>query len=466
MEKHLSTDVLVDVPTTLVLRDHPSTATSGTYLNSSQDDDTVTTLLSAGSYGVYTTDEEEDNDEEFERFNESREEKLLILMRRHARRDRMLDRISRIKSPTLIKLIRRREYAVRQAKYELLFLQHLYDERLGIDATLQEDEFSTQARELETTVSSFKVYYSQSAEVDACSYEDSTIWYDAPSQPLMDTLDTKIDDKKGFIFGLYDYAVMEWHTTMPAIFSLTIHSLAHAALYDGVEILSEEFKKHLEALSKTTKLYMNPTALGHCIMFFFGLVLLRASGQLYWWLNNNDFHCIKFDYHNRLQLGHWDARFLKWMKGHPVLRAVLYFIGYQFCFMVVNDIFDYGFYFLDQRDQILQHLPSTQFENTARCVNPRTLLIPSSCQDEMERMDEEMNSILSEDFEYLYRVVDFKSFEAYFYDWAKVLVDDADEGDVPYPLLSPSRSMLFCFVIAATSVFLLQVYGFGVFSKY
>ena len=73
-------------------------------------------------------------------------------------------------------------------------------------------------------------------------------------------------------------------------------------------------------------------------------MLIRFSGYLYWWLNDVDYWAMKLELHNRYRLGYWDARLMVWIKQRPVLRAVLYFVGYHLCYKVVFDVYESMYY--------------------------------------------------------------------------------------------------------------------------
>lgn len=50
------------------------------------------------------------------------------------------------------------------------------------------------------------------------------------------------------------------------------------------------------------------------------LLVMRINGYLWWWVGHDAYRLVKFDLHNRLELGFWDAKFMKYM-SHPKRNA-------------------------------------------------------------------------------------------------------------------------------------------------
>jgi hypothetical protein len=305
-----------------------------------------------------------------------------------SRRDRILERMSRTANPALIDLIRRREILVRRQKTELLVLQHFVVEMPGRNDGKEAID---------------RVIASSETDSDA-SDGDSAVWYDARGSAdnasyLYKTVarDTKSDNN--FIHRIYDAAMFEWYTTVPGIVSCGLHCLAHASLYDVIEIAFNEFRKYAER--KITCFSAHTLSL--FVTLVFGVALVRSSGYLYWWLNVSDYNCIKFDYHNRLRLNHWDARYLLWIKRRPILQASMFITGYHLCYKVFYHLYEKLYYFFfNQGDET-----------------------------------------------------------SYWGSWA-----DQVCSQMEYPLPLPVLMALFCMCVCIASIWLLRWYGFAVFSKY
>jgi hypothetical protein len=448
-----------------------------------EDGDSLTTIFSTGSYDITSDDEFSYGDDDSElTVDASWEEMWSTLQERHSRRDRMLERMSHTKNPAMMELIRKREVLVRQQERDLLLLQHMQEhtsntsikrhhERELLILEHLEDLEPQNNDGLSNKGNEGRLDENESHDGDLD--ENCTVWFDAPDSILegFASCKTAVRDtemKDGLVHRIYDIAMFEWYTTVPGVLSLMIHSLAHASLHNVVEVSVEEFKKFCEIkLALLTGRYLNIDTFSECVMLLLGLTLLRLSGFLYWWLNTNDFHCIKIDYHNRLRLNQWDARCLIWVKRHHIIQAMFYFIGYILCFKVVEDVFERNLSVFNQREEILSALPSLQqSERLGICVEPGTLFSTLSCQDELQRLEDERTSAFSEDYFFLWETLYWKSFNAHWANWAATQAGDSVDGNIDLILLAPARAVLIGLSVAVTCIFLLRSYGFAVFSKY
>lgn len=452
--------VLEDVPPGL---GHSSRKTD----DDSSSSQSRTTVLSARSFDFNLNTDDESVDSNIEMFDYvALEREWEELQKRCSRRDRTLRRMAESKSPEFIKLLQRHEFKVRRQEYKQLFLRHLRDESLIVrDDDSEDAPLKHKSR---------KGRDNPSVRTDDGNDDDTSpdIWFDTCSEsgkklsvdPDWCFCDSTHPKGPGWNSKLRDFALFEWHTTAPAVMSLVVHCFGHSALFDGIEILSEEFKKYCEMYGAQTW-PVRPEIVALTVMFTIGLTMLRMSGFLYWWLNEADFLCLKFDYHNRSRLECWDARFLLWIKRHPVFQAFLYFTGYQLIFMVVNEIFYYSFYLFDQRQTILDTLPSEMFfKDTGRF--PAAVAdceASDSCDDDLVVLSDEVTSLLSKDIRYLWKKLIFSSFETFCYDW---VTDLAGEDERPLPLLTPSTAVFLCMCTLTLCVTILKRYGFGVFEKY
>jgi hypothetical protein len=337
------------------------------------------------------------------------DQKWSNIQEQFSRRDRILERMSRTTNLALMDLIRRREMLVRRQKTELLVLQHFVVEMPGhndgkeaVDRVIASNE--TDSDDGKDAVDRLIACSETESDTEWESDDDAAVWHDARGSPdnasyLYETVagDTKSDNT--FLHRIYDVAMFEWYTTAPGIFSCGLHCLAHASLYDVIEIVFNEFRKYAER----NITWVSAHTLSLFVTLVFGLALVRSSGYLYWWLNVSDYNCIKFDYHNRLRLNHWDARYLLWIKRRPILQATMFITGYHLCYKVVFHLYEQFYYFFfNQGDQT-----------------------------------------------------------SYWSSWTEQVY-----GQMEYPLPLPVLMLLFCTCVCIASIWLLKWYGFAVFSKY
>lgn len=443
-----------------------------------------TTVLSARSFGFHM-DSDNDSIDNNSQMYVALEMEWEALQKRYSLRDRLLRRMAKSKSAEFMQLLRRHEFKVRRQEYKQLFRRHFHDDSLivGDDDDYDSTDENAFFRQKRRKGRNHNQRFTRKS-VDDCDDDDDessiNIWFDACSES-----NTKLFiDSEGSFWGYgncssladsrnigvgstaRDLALFEWNTTAPAVMSLVVHCLGHAALYDGIEVVSEEFKKYCE-LYGAASWPVCPEIVALAVMFSMGLIMLRMSGFLYWWLNEVDFRCLKFDYHNRSRLGCWDVRLLLWVKRHPIFQALLYFTGYQLIFMVVNEIFYSTFYLFDQRQRILGALPSEIFLKEvgrfpAESVTNQPLDMGLS-EDDLVVLSDEVASLLSKDIRYLWKKLIFSSFETFCYNWVSNL---AGEDYRPVPLLTPFAAVCLCMCTIALSVTILKWYGFGVFEKY
>lgn len=285
-------------------------------------------VLSADDMDDFYT---EDDDSTWSAIPRTWDQKWQRLQERFSRRDTILEKLSESKSRTLVKLLRKRELIVRRQETDLLFYQHFCTATPGLEAEHELEDFSQ-----------LNVEFQPKDDHDDDHDDDCIIWYDACStlesttswtgqqeEPLANTIRDRIADAALFI----------WYTTVPGLYALVIHCVLHSAFYDLVELLDDYIRQQVKANFPK----MNGYRCSMITMFATGFVLIRASGYLYWWMNQADYNCIKFDYHNRLRLDNLDARLLFWVKQRPALQATIFTLGYYLVYNTIhhwyNDLF-------------------------------------------------------------------------------------------------------------------------------
>jgi hypothetical protein len=286
------------------------------------------------------------------------------LERHFAFRARILNRIvkkGKLKHPAFVRQLRERSFLVRvQAVERLLFRTN---QRSGLRGN-----HSPHADEATRTVIA-----------DRLRQERESFWKDHDEEE-----DALRRSTGFFAHGLYNILVFEMHASIPAVVVLVVHCLAHNGLYDGLNAIIEATRKYL----------VHPTEEGARIdlilygtLFVLGAFLLRITGDLYWWLSDEDYDIVKFDYHNRLRLRYRDARAVWSIRKRNLLRVTLYMVGYYLSYVSSAVLFHHIKNLFDERQSIVEHLPSVVFQQShGLCLAQREeSFCDHSCQVEIIR---------------------------------------------------------------------------------
>jgi hypothetical protein len=175
-----------------------------------------------------------------------------------------------------------------------------------------------------------------------------------------------------------DAWTFEMNSSVPAVLALLIHTAAHSGIDGSVGFLTEELAQWM-SLSWRTK---------QTLTLMVGLLLMRLTGDLYWWARDPIYDTVKFDYHNRKSLGYRDAWYISKIRTKKALRATLFMIGFYLTYGVATNVF-LSLYrsFLDERSSILGKLPSFNYRNhvgVCPAANDESFC-SNSCQNEIQR---------------------------------------------------------------------------------
>ena len=394
------------------------------------DEDSMTTIFDDDSYDV-SSQECSSSRSETDGCSEDPlwEDRWLALQERFAARDRVLHRMETRKSTKLMRLIRKREHFVRQKEREMLILKYAPMTRHDLD-----DQIFQKNRIILERVPGVDLSISltdSDSSVSSADTKSDYVWFDAqenadttrseevrlPSRAHHEAHSDTFASGQTLFRRVCDALLFELYTVPKCIMCLIVHSIAHASLSDGLEIAGEEFRKVCELVSEASPVSFDHNLAGDIVMFSTGLFLLRISGVLYWWLNTEDFHVVKFEYHNRLRQGQWDARILAWVRRNYIAQWMLYFIGYIICFKVIDDRFEKSFVLFDQRETILENLPSLRDQAFGMCIEHGTPFYASSCQDEIVRLQAAEGKAFAADFDYLWSTLYFKKVTVHTRGW-------------------------------------------------
>lgn len=140
--------------------------------------------------------------------------------------------------------------------------------------------------------------------------------------------------------------------TLPGVTTLIAYTVAHCSCY--------EFFYYCHLL---LTLSVQNRHLLYGATFLIGVLLTRISGSVWSWLSSDRYEGAKFDMHNKIRLGHKDARILRWIRKRKFIRIFLDVAGVYFIFIaityVLNDILLYAV--CDVKEDIRTNLPS--YEN-------------------------------------------------------------------------------------------------------
>lgn len=256
---------------------------------------------------------------------------------------------------------------------------------------------------------------------------------------------------------LYDTAVWEWHSTLPAVVSFVWHTLAHIGIYETLYAVVNLVQYKIHSGTSNT-----PTDILYGAIFVMGMIGIRWSGSLYWWLADDRHNAVKFELHNRLRLRFNDALILQWMNQHAVIQCTAYMVGYCLCYMAVQ----YAHYRLGQvlwqhhRDVLLQQLPKRVLA-TAVCYED-SVLLGDTCLvdgDGYYNYDEPSFGTANDGFVWLPL-----SYHSYYAHWMQQIVDRS--ADSP-SLLSPNVELvLYPATVIVSLLILTKGCGFVFWKKY
>ena len=312
----------------------PKTADDDESSSSSSDDSSILSRLEDRSY---YDDSEKEEEDEYELLR-TLEEKWEDLARKFAVREGLLERISRGKSRDFVRQLRQREQAVRHQTFSRLI--------------------QTEARNEDQ-----KKHFQQRL--------DDEIFQSFSKGHAGDR------DPKSFSRRCYDWCVFELNSSVPAMFSLFVHNVVHITFLDAITSVSDLVRRGLSDCS----FFQGPKL--DVAFFCFGILLMRTTGDLFWWLSDQDYDCVKFDMHNRLLLRCWDASVLSAVRARDVLRVALFMTGFYVVYTSTLVLLTYMQRPFDQTSEILENMPSANLEA------PKQALLVSfcsnTCQDEIER---------------------------------------------------------------------------------
>jgi len=134
--------------------------------------------------------------------------------------------------------------------------------------------------------------------------------------------------------------------TAPGSIAIISFCIAHQAFFDVMSTLHGFL---------CTKIPLSNGALQAGTLFL-GLFLTRLCGGVFYWLQ--DTQCTKFALHNKLRLGHMDARIMRWFRCHPRVSEWMDIVGFYLVSMTTATVVPGFLSLFDMRNSFLSDLPS------------------------------------------------------------------------------------------------------------
>jgi hypothetical protein len=167
------------------------------------------------------------------------------------------------------------------------------------------------------------------------------------------------------------WILFEIHHTIPSSFKLVIICLCHLAFH-GVLDATTRIVYHNMLLDYVNK------QLFSSFLIVIGLVLLRANGYLWLFLNDDSYRIVKFDMHNRLRLRCTDAKVLSFFKKRAAIwGSAANMFGFYFAYVGLNQIFSHNYstilksfenWFVQTKEGILAEQNFTDDDNSSSLV--------------------------------------------------------------------------------------------------
>lgn len=257
-----------------------------------------------------------------------------------------------------------------------------------------------------------------------------------------------------------DWILYEVNTFLPAILGVFLHSIAMGGFFEVVETLLQKLLSTVTVAFRSESTFVQ--SLVYVPALAIGLLALRSTGYLYWWLNDRDLDCLKIDYHNRLRLGFQGARFIHRVRSNLLVRMSVYMISYNLCYITANDLYaKLPYVWGEPISSRLVNLPSASAWLTSAEFS---CLLP--CNEEISRRDLINEMILSADFDYTAETLSADGHERY---WLNYVYrhDYLPSKEKTEQMVSTWYGTLLQIALVFTSsLILMRLYGFVFWRTY
>jgi hypothetical protein len=129
---------------------------------------------------------------------------------------------------------------------------------------------------------------------------------------------------------MMDVWTFELNSSIPAACSLLIYILTETGIEEGVgsmmdRLLSRPWMTHLFPQHVSSSLWW--WWIQNTIVLLVGLLLMRWTGDLFWWARDPIYDMVKWEYHNRQRLGYRDAKWMAKVREKDAVRAMIFLVG-------------------------------------------------------------------------------------------------------------------------------------------
>lgn len=131
--------------------------------------------------------------------------------------------------------------------------------------------------------------------------------------------------KHSITYNVQRRLLFERYHTAPGVATLLIYIIAHVSCYDA-----------LHQLFMNSFFNFSYHRLAYFLSFVVGIALLRLTGSIWNWGTASLYEAVKFDLHNKLRLGDFDIKFIRWINKRKRLQQFLSIIGIYLCFISVE----------------------------------------------------------------------------------------------------------------------------------
>ena len=230
-------------------------------------------------------------------------------------------------------------------------------------------------------------------------------------------------------------------------------------IYEGFSAISHSIILPINTWMKSESMWVELPV--NSILFLFGVVLMKSTGDLFWWLSESDYDIAKFDFHNRLRLKDPGAQTMYKFRQHPVWRCVFTMIGYPICYLATLAIYAHipSLWGPPRQLDLDDLLPSNRLDLATYGLNETTFVCLNTCQEELDRLNMAQYEILKADYAYTSSTLPSNKHTVFWRNW----VYSADTVDSSVPLLEGNvewHEILHCLTVFVICLAILRLYGF------
>jgi len=142
----------------------------------------------------------------------------------------------------------------------------------------------------------------------------------------------------------------EVHFSLPGLLSLLPYCACHVCLYDIFVLTLAEID--------VDSIYGIPTSYWLVVV---GFIVLRLSGSIWYWLDENRYEAARFAFHNKAIMHDIDSATQKWFEEHENFHIFFQVLGFFTVYAGLYNILRNTFFIAvcDMEEEIFENLPST-----------------------------------------------------------------------------------------------------------